>query len=42
MADTMPYDPRNTTFTGDSMLKLLLGAIDEALDGSLCEVWRLG
>jgi uncharacterized protein YegL len=32
MVDTTPFDPRNTTFTSDTMLKILLGAIDETMD----------
>jgi len=34
MVDTTPYDPQNTTFTSNTMLKILLGAIDETMDES--------
>jgi len=37
MVDATPYDPTNKYFTSETMVKILLGAIDENLDASFIQ-----
>jgi hypothetical protein len=34
MVDTTPYNPHDKYFTSETMVKILLGAIDEGLDAT--------